>query len=112
MSCAQFSCIYIYIYICLLFDLKRIFLSYNFYDVFPFFPVSGEDIVNDNDQLKLGLKKVIHRMALRYESENGESFFRAPAAAAAAAAAAGKTTTAAVRDQSSSIVAPDEIVTS
>ena len=46
-----------------------------------YFHPAAEDVVGGMDRFGLGLKTVLHRMAMRFEAESGTSFFSsAPAA--------------------------------
>ena len=48
-----------------------------YYHYYLFFV--GDDVVGGFGKFRLGLKKTVHRIAIRYEKENGESFFNIPA---------------------------------
>lgn len=42
--------------------------------------LSADDVVGGSEVFEKGLKQMVHRMAQRYEEENGESFFITDAA--------------------------------
>lgn len=46
-------------------------------DQCPIKRITGEDVVGGYSKFSLGLKKTLHRIAQRYEEENGESLFAA-----------------------------------
>lgn len=56
-------------------------------DQCPIKRITGEDVVGGYSKFSLGLKKTLHRIAQRYEEENGESLFTAPVAGQSEAAA-------------------------
>lgn len=49
-------------------------------DQCPIKRITGDDIVGGYSKFSLGLKKTVHRIAQRFEEENGVSFFTVPVA--------------------------------